>query len=304
MKNLLAALIAGLLAAQFMGCEQKPGTAFEPQIDLAARGKYLVNTSACHDCHSPKVFTPNGMPIPDTTRLLSGHPAELPYPTWAPVDLQKRNAVTLASPMLTAWAGPESTATASTSGGRERARRPDVRIDTSRKQLLDDGNVALLSGHVQRRVAGAVANIDVGAPFEQRERRSRMPICHRHRQRKTSRRQRQTWIGARTQQRLDRGNVVLRHREDQWREPVLRRGFDIGTDLDQCLDDVGMTLGGRPHEGRLAAPWIPCIDVGSPQDQLPDRVDAACPGGNHQGCFAVPPRRHCRSAGGEETPDE
>ncbi len=106
MKKLMLVLTVGLFAAQFMGCEQKPGTAFEPQIDLVARGKYLVNTSACHDCHSPKVFNTRGMPIPDSTRLLSGHPAELPYPTWAPVDLEKRNALTLASPMLTAWAGP------------------------------------------------------------------------------------------------------------------------------------------------------------------------------------------------------
>lgn len=47
--------------------------------DLIARGKYLVNTSACHDCHTPKIMTPNG-PEFDTTRLLSGHPAAAPKP--------------------------------------------------------------------------------------------------------------------------------------------------------------------------------------------------------------------------------
>lgn len=40
---------------------------------LIERGKYLVTTSACHDCHTPKVMTPHG-PALDTTKLLSGHP--------------------------------------------------------------------------------------------------------------------------------------------------------------------------------------------------------------------------------------
>lgn len=45
--------------------------------ELIARGKYLVNTSACHDCHTPKIMTTNG-PALDTTRLLSGHPKDQP----------------------------------------------------------------------------------------------------------------------------------------------------------------------------------------------------------------------------------
>lgn len=47
------------------------------EAELIARGKYLVTTSACHDCHTPKVMTPHG-PALDTTRLLSGHPKEQP----------------------------------------------------------------------------------------------------------------------------------------------------------------------------------------------------------------------------------
>jgi hypothetical protein len=42
--------------------------------DQIERGKYLVRLGGCNDCHSPKVFTPKG-PVPDETRLLSGHPA-------------------------------------------------------------------------------------------------------------------------------------------------------------------------------------------------------------------------------------
>lgn len=37
------------------------------------RGEYLVNTSGCHDCHTPWKMTANG-PEPDMSRKLSGHP--------------------------------------------------------------------------------------------------------------------------------------------------------------------------------------------------------------------------------------
>ena len=44
-----------------------------------ARGKYLVNTSGCHDCHTPFKMGPNG-PEPDMSRMLSGHPESLVMP--------------------------------------------------------------------------------------------------------------------------------------------------------------------------------------------------------------------------------
>lgn len=47
--------------------------------EMIKRGAYLVTVGACHDCHSPKVMTPMG-PEPDTSRLLSGHPAGEPLP--------------------------------------------------------------------------------------------------------------------------------------------------------------------------------------------------------------------------------
>ncbi len=105
MKKLINFVLGAALLASFMGCEQKPE---QKQItqDPVEYGKYLVATGLCHDCHSPKVFGPHGEPIPDSTRLLSGHPAELPYPNWTPADLQQRNILTSTNPMLTAWAGP------------------------------------------------------------------------------------------------------------------------------------------------------------------------------------------------------
>lgn len=53
------------------------------------RGRYLVNTSGCADCHTPMKMGPNG-PERDMTRHLSGHPqafaitaaATPPAPPW------------------------------------------------------------------------------------------------------------------------------------------------------------------------------------------------------------------------------
>ncbi|MGH7597080.1 MAG: diheme cytochrome c-553 [bacterium] len=48
----------------------------------------------------------SGVPEPVMTSMLSGHPAEAPYPTWKPEDLQMNNAMASTNMMLTAWAGP------------------------------------------------------------------------------------------------------------------------------------------------------------------------------------------------------
>jgi hypothetical protein len=37
------------------------------------RGKHLVEMIGCHDCHSPKNFTPEGIPMPDMSKALSGY---------------------------------------------------------------------------------------------------------------------------------------------------------------------------------------------------------------------------------------
>jgi len=49
--------------------------------DPVARGRYLVRMGSCNDCHTPWVFDKDlGMPKPDMTRMLSGHPADAPDP--------------------------------------------------------------------------------------------------------------------------------------------------------------------------------------------------------------------------------
>lgn len=47
--------------------------AASPAVDRVKRGEYLVNTSGCHDCHTPWKMGPGG-PEPDMSRMLSGHP--------------------------------------------------------------------------------------------------------------------------------------------------------------------------------------------------------------------------------------
>jgi mono/diheme cytochrome c family protein len=79
------------------------GAPSPPQQSPVERGKHLVITSACHDCHTPLKMGPNG-PEPDWSRELSGHPAELVMPP-AP-SLPAGPWVASISATNTAWAGP------------------------------------------------------------------------------------------------------------------------------------------------------------------------------------------------------
>jgi mono/diheme cytochrome c family protein len=65
------------------------------------RGRYLVTTSGCHDCHTP--LRP-GTDERDMSRMLSGHPETLVMPPLtAPPALPWE---TVASTTFTAWRGP------------------------------------------------------------------------------------------------------------------------------------------------------------------------------------------------------
>ncbi len=102
MKGYLFAVVLVLLAFASFAFNEQPQ---RKKADVISRGKYLVTVGGCNDCHSPKVFTAMG-PVPDSTRLLSGHPAvstlpEIPQNVLAP---EKWGALTTGD--LTAWAGP------------------------------------------------------------------------------------------------------------------------------------------------------------------------------------------------------
>jgi hypothetical protein len=76
-------LLAGIvIAGSLLLFNNASAEATPPELskeEMIKRGEYLVRTSGCHDCHSPKIMTAQG-PQPDPQRLLSGHPADLVLP--------------------------------------------------------------------------------------------------------------------------------------------------------------------------------------------------------------------------------
>lgn len=97
----LFSLSAALLT--FTACDQRNE---EPkaltQEELVSRGEYIVTTSGCNDCHTPKKMTEHG-PVPDENLLLSGHPQDMPLPAY---DKNIVKDWALFSHSLTAAVGP------------------------------------------------------------------------------------------------------------------------------------------------------------------------------------------------------
>ena len=96
--------VAMSAAAGLMTCAAT--ASFAADGKAVDRGAYLATIGGCHDCHTPKVLTAGG-PVPDTQRLLSGHPAGErlpPVPAGVIGGMGDWGAVT--NNHLTAWAGP------------------------------------------------------------------------------------------------------------------------------------------------------------------------------------------------------
>ncbi len=71
-------IVGLLLGAVALGSTAVIGETLPSQTPVE-RGKYLVSTMGCHDCHTPWKMGPNG-PEPDMTRSLSGHPEAVKMP--------------------------------------------------------------------------------------------------------------------------------------------------------------------------------------------------------------------------------
>jgi mono/diheme cytochrome c family protein len=107
--SVAAALAAGALIVTGLAAQSgktgaaspSPAASKDPKV---ARGAYLVNFGSCNDCHSPKVMTAQG-PVPDKSRLLSGHPADSKLPPFRKEDIGPGKWV-LFSEDLTACVGP------------------------------------------------------------------------------------------------------------------------------------------------------------------------------------------------------
>jgi uncharacterized membrane protein len=79
---ILFSILISILA--ITGCNQNSDevkTKPMSQEELIVRGKYLVDTGGCDDCHSPKKMTDIG-PVVDESLRLSGHPENQPIPAY------------------------------------------------------------------------------------------------------------------------------------------------------------------------------------------------------------------------------
>jgi hypothetical protein len=93
-------LVLGMVAAACTSKVDAQQHSLNPK--MVERGKYLVTLASCNDCHTPWKLGPNG-PEPDMTRMLSGHPQELPMP---PVAASSGPWVWSGAATNTAFAGP------------------------------------------------------------------------------------------------------------------------------------------------------------------------------------------------------
>jgi mono/diheme cytochrome c family protein len=112
---LFSVLIICSLMLYIVGCtnqasseKKEEGTGEKKEMssdDLIKRGNYLMITSGCHDCHTPKKFGPHGEMALDSSRLLSGHPSEQPPPPVNVSSLQPGQWMTMTDD-LTTFVGP------------------------------------------------------------------------------------------------------------------------------------------------------------------------------------------------------
>ena len=102
-RNVVLVSLCGMLA---LAGPVHAGSKADPA--QVARGAYLVNLGGCNDCHSPKVFTPEGIPMPDESKLLSGHPAGSSLPETDPRVFKPGHGYYMSSG-LTAFIGPWGT---------------------------------------------------------------------------------------------------------------------------------------------------------------------------------------------------
>ena len=78
--------VAATTLAALAGCNRPPPPpAVDGRTAQIERGRLLVSIGGCNDCHTPMKFDPEiGMPVPDMSRMLSGHPQGAPDPVAAP----------------------------------------------------------------------------------------------------------------------------------------------------------------------------------------------------------------------------
>src|SRR5687767_8427781 len=118
--NYKSLLFSTAIAAMFIACQQQQppqnvATTEETQPkekyellgynSKEAWGEHLVLTMGCDDCHSPKIFNEQGIPMPDPAKRLSGHHASF-VPLTVDRKVLEKNGFGACNSHFTAWAGP------------------------------------------------------------------------------------------------------------------------------------------------------------------------------------------------------
>ncbi len=85
-----------------------PSAAAREASKAVRRGARLATFGGCHDCHTPKVMTPQG-PQPDKARLLAGYSAQAQLPAVPQGVIGPAQWGALATNDLTGWVGPWGT---------------------------------------------------------------------------------------------------------------------------------------------------------------------------------------------------
>ena len=93
------------LLVQYQCGQNQPEKKEMTKEEMIKRGAYLVTSGQCNDCHTPKIYGPMG-PMEDTTRLLSGQPANETIPKVPLEYLGPGKWAVVGNAHFSAWAGP------------------------------------------------------------------------------------------------------------------------------------------------------------------------------------------------------
>lgn len=69
-------LLIALVSMIAMSCHQKPAPEVAYSPERLEIGEAIVEGWNCSFCHTPQIKGPDGKPMPDPKRLMSGHPAD------------------------------------------------------------------------------------------------------------------------------------------------------------------------------------------------------------------------------------
>ena len=76
------------------------------------------------------------------------------------------------------------------------------------------------------------------------------------------------------------------HGKEERRKPGINCCVDFGSSIDQRADNRSVSLGRRPHQGRLTEPFA-CVGDGVPREQRLHRLDIPGARSQHEDGFAA-----------------